>query len=444
MKIASIVRKSKFIKDFLSVFSSNITLLLLGILGSMISSRVLGPSGMGTYAMLTNFSLLFVSLAELGIRQSTMFYVGKGTYNLNTLLSANINIWLFSSIVGIIIYFILFHIKSVDIEPSLIYFSALIIPATIANSFIGGIMLGADKFTKSAGYNLFNGVFKLFLIIIFVFSLNWGVLGAILALLLPTITLTFRKFFFLKRNNDLKIEFNFDFELTKKLISHGILFGLALFLMTNQKNIPIFVMAGHIDEYDIGLYNAGLTFSSLLYNVYNALAPIIFVKSAKASDPKENSLKIQKLMRVMFVILIVLSVILFFAIEIIIPLLYGNRFVGSIPVTRILFIGIIFYNVFLVLNMDVAGRGKPWIAIYTLLPVTVINYLSNFYFINDFGIKGAAFCTSLSMSLAAIIFLFFYTKEIGTSIKEVITPRKSDWNFIGKILKGRNPKSAKL
>ena len=433
MNIFRNIKKSKFLLDFSSMLVSKMSLLGVGVLSSIILTRVLGPSGMGLYASLTAFSLLFVSLAEMGIRQSTIYFAGKKRYGLEEILSANTVIWLFSSIIGMAIFFYIFKTNDVQVSGPLLWLASLIIPATIANSFINGVMLGADRITKSAGLNTINGVFRLGAIFLFVWWMNFSVLGAVLASLIPTTTLIFRKYFYLRKKDELKFKLAVNRKIIKNLISNGLLYGIALFLMSNQKQIPVLVMTGRVAESEIGIYSAGYTFASLLYNVYSSLAPIIFVKSSKALDPLANSLKIQKLMRVVFVILIVLCGFLYFALNFIIPLMYGSAFIESIPVTRILFIGIIFYNIFLILNMDMAGRGKPWIAIYALIPVTILNFCANYYFIGAYGNIGAALSTSVSMAIGSLLYLSFYAKELQMSVLNIISPRRSDWDFISQL-----------
>jgi len=82
-----------------------------------------------------------------------------------------------------------------------------------------------------------------------------------------------------------------------------------------------------------------------------------------------------------------------------------------------------------------AGKGKPWLAIYTLIPISIISLLLNYYFIQVLGILGAAISTSLAMGLASILYLFFYSREVDISILRIITPKKSDWDFVNNILK---------
>jgi len=269
--------KSRFVKDFLSTFSSNTILLILGAAGSMVTYRVLGPTGMGTYTVLTNFSLFFVSLVELGTRQSTMFHLGKNVFSLNDVVAANFWIWLFSSLIGVIIFYFILDIKSFSAEDILVFFSAMVIPASISNTFINGLMLGVGRFTKTAAFNVFNAIFSFLLIILLVYFFEFGVLGAILGLLIPILTLTTRKFLFLSKQFSMRLRIVFKFSIIRRILAHGVLYGVALFLMTNQKNIPVFVMTGTVSQHDIGIYSAGLSFSGLLYRVFNALSPIIFV-----------------------------------------------------------------------------------------------------------------------------------------------------------------------
>ena len=429
------IRKSKFLVDFLSTFGANISTLLVGVLSSIIMVRFLGAEGMGEYTILTSFALLFVSLAELGIRQSNIYYIAKDSSLLNSVLSSNFFIWMVSSVIGISAFFGILYFKDLKYSFYLIVLTCFVIPITIANKFINGVMVGTDKIAINSKFNFFNGLVKLGSVILFIVLLDLNVLGALIVLIVPTFTNLRRKILFLRTTNKIKFHFNIDVELIKKLVGHGFLYGFALFLMSNQKTIPIYVMSGIISENEVGLYGVGLTFAGLIYQIFNAVAPIIFVKSAKSKDPLSASLNIQKLMRVMFVMLVFASAVIALLIKYVLFIMYGQEFVKSSDVTRILLIGVIFYNIFLVLNMDMAGKGKPWLAIYTLVPITIISLVLNYLFILEIGIIGAAISTSLAMALASFLYLHFYSREVNVSIVQIITPKKSDWDFINNILK---------
>lgn len=431
------IKKSKFLVDFLSTFGANVSTLIIGALSSILIVRFLGAEGMGEYTILTSFSLLFVSLAELGIRQSNIYFIAKDIKILNNVLVSNVFIWFISTLLGVLAFLLILYFKNLEYSSFVVLLACLIIPITIANKFINGVMVGIDKISKNSKFNFYNGLVKLGSVVLFIVVLDLSVIGALLVLLVPTLTNLRRKFLFLKALHKIDLNIKLDIRLIKQLISHGFLYGIALFLMSNQKIIPIYVMSGILDDREVGLYGVGLTFAGLVYQVFTAVGPIIFVKSAKSKDPYSASLNIQKLMRVMFIILVCASIIISLVIKHILSIMYGVEFVESSDVTRILLIGIIFYNIFLVLNMDMAGKGKPWLAIYTLIPVSLISLILNFLFINEIGIVGAAVSTSFAMALASFLYLYFYSREVNITIAEIITPKKSDWGFINNILKKR-------
>jgi O-antigen/teichoic acid export membrane protein len=424
------IRKSKFINDFISVFSSNITIMLVGVLVSIITARILGVVGMGNYTTLTSFSILFVTLSELGIRQSNVYYIAKQPNMLTDIFAANFYIWLFSSVIGITAFLLILLNQKINFEIHLIITACFIIPLNIANSFLNGFMHGLDKVAKNSRFNLINSFIRLISLVLFVVLLKLNVLGALLVLIIPVFTNFRRKWFFLRKNFNIKIEFKLDTKLIKTLFNHGVLYGLALFLMTNQKKVPIYIMTGMVSQENIGLYGVGVAFSGLIYQLFSALAPIIFVKSAKSKDPVTTSFEIQKLMRVLFVVLILTGILFFFIIDYVLLILYGNAFVESSEVTKIMLLGVVFYNLFLVLNMDMAGKGKPYLAIYTLVPITVLNVILNLLFLPTYGIVGAAIATSFSQGMASVIYLFLYAREVNISVIEILKPRKSDWSFL--------------
>jgi|SRR5690554_528898 len=428
------IKKSKFLVDFLSTFGANISTLLVGVLSSILMVRFLGAAGMGEYTILTSFSLLFVSLAELGIRQSSIYLIAKDASQLNNVLSSNFFIWVISSLIGVSAFLSILYFKDLNYSFYLVGLACLIIPITIANKFIDGAMIGTDKIAKNSKFNFYNGLVKLVSIIVFIVLLDLSVHGALLVLIVPTFTNLRRKILFLRTTYKIKFNFKIDVELIKKLIGHGFLYGFALFLMSNQKTIPIYVMSGIIPEVEVGLYGVGLTFAGLVYQIFSAVAPIVFVKSAKSKDPLAASLDIQKLMRVMFVMILFASSVIAVVIKYVLLIMYGQEFIASSEVTRIMLIGIIFYNIFLVLNMDMAGKGKPWLAIYTLIPISIISLVLNYMFIRELGIIGAAISTSFAMALASLLYLYFYSREVNVPILQIITPKKSDWSFVSNIL----------
>jgi O-antigen/teichoic acid export membrane protein len=75
--------------------------------------------------------------------------------------------------------------------------------------------------------------------------------------------------------------------------------------------------------------------------------------------------------------------------------------------------------------MDLAGKGKPWIALKAMIPALIINIILNIILIPEKGANGAAIASTISYSIAAILFTFFYSKTSKVSIKQIFTYKKN-------------------
>src|SRR5690554_404458 len=176
------IKKSKFLVDFLSTFGANVSTLIIGALSSILIVRFLGAEGMGEYTILTSFSLLFVSLAELGIRQSNIYFIAKDIKILNNVLVSNVFIWFISTLLGVLAFLLILYFKNLEYSAFVVLLACLIIPITIANKFINGVMVGIDKISKNSKFNFYNGLVKLGSVVLFIVVLDLSVIGALLVL----------------------------------------------------------------------------------------------------------------------------------------------------------------------------------------------------------------------------------------------------------------------
>lgn len=121
--------------------------------------------------------------------------------------------------------------------------------------------------------------------------------------------------------------------------------------------------------------------------------------------------------------------------DLIIVGMYGPDFRGSISVLNYLLPGVLILTVYKVMNMDLAGRGKPWISMKSMLPALGVNLFFNFWLIPSYGADGAAIASTISYSVAGVLFLIFYSKEVGIKIKDIVKYKKSDFAPIFDVLK---------
>src|SRR5690606_10866091 len=191
--------------------------------------------------------------------------------------------------------------------------------------------------------------------------------------------------------------------------------------------------------YELGIYSKGAGITQYLWQIPMLLSTVIFARSAASKDQKAFSIKVAQLLRVSFVVIGGASIGLFLLSDFIIVFMYGGAFLESVQVLNFLLPGVLILTIFKVMNMDLAGKGKPWVAVKAMGPSLIINVILNCLLIPEYGASGSAFASTVSYIIAGISFLWYYSKETGISIKEIVSYKKADFdpikNVISKLIK---------
>jgi len=84
--------------------------------------------------------------------------------------------------------------------------------------------------------------------------------------------------------------------------------------------------------------------------------------------------------------------------------------------------------------MDLAGKGKPWVAMQAMVPALIINIILNFIFIPKYGASGAALSSTISYALAGLLFLWFYSIAVKVPIKDILIYKKADFDPVKSLV----------
>lgn len=417
--------KSSFAKDLFAVLQSRVAVIILSLATSAITARYLGPAGNGTIAALMVYPNLFMTVGSLGIRQSTTYFVGQEKYDIGTIYSSVLSLWLFTSLFcAICCFFLISFSTKTNYSPDLIVLAIMSIPFSLYTTYTSGIFLGKQNIREFNRINWLPAAINLVFTYLFIVVLSYGVKGSMFATFLGVFLLSIAVFFKIRKAIPLK--FKWDFKMIKEMLSLGIVYAVSLLIISLNYKVDIVLLEKLSTAYEIGIYSKGAVIVEYLWQIPMLLSTLIFSRSAGAKNPLEFSIKTCRLLRFAMVGIFVASVILYFAAPIIINIMYGNAFERSNMILRILMPGVLLLTIFKVLNMDVAGKGKPWLSMKAMIPAVIINIILNFLLIPKYGADGSALSSTVSYSFAAVTFLFLYSKEVGLGMKTILYFDKED------------------
>ncbi|MCE7040503.1 polysaccharide biosynthesis C-terminal domain-containing protein [Dyadobacter sp. CY312] len=424
---------SSFTNDLIAVLKSRVTVIGCGLITSVITARYLGPSGNGIVATLTVYPDLFMVIGSLGIRQSAAYFIGQKKYSDDAIFSSVLNVWLFTSLFCIASCFLLlkYAVKG-NYDSALIFLALLPIPFSLFNTYSSGVFLGKNMIKDFNTVNWVPNVVKLIAFLILIVLLPWGVKGAIIGIGAGYMFLTY--FVWGKVKNIVKIQWSWNFQILKEMLSLGIIYAVSLLIISLNYKANIMLLQRLSSEYEVGIYSKGVSIVEYLWEVPTLLSTIIFARSVTSTDPKLFSEKVCQLLRICFVVIFCMSVVFYFISEFLMVTMYGSPFKASSEVQKILLPGILLMTIFKVLNMDLAGKGKPWMAVIAALPALLLNVFLNWLWDEQYGAKGAAMASTISYTVSAIIFLIMYSRYVQIPIKSIVKISLNDFNFLDKYI----------
>jgi O-antigen/teichoic acid export membrane protein len=420
---------STFAKDLFSVLKSRATVIVCGVLTSVLTARYIGPIGNGIIATLTVYPDLLMSVGSLGIRQSTTYFIGQKKHDEKDIVSSILYVWIFSSLFCLALCYLLLKFSTKgDYSNEMVALAIVAIPFSLFNTYASGVFLGKNNIKEFNRINWVPNVIRFVGTLVLVVFFAMDVRGAMIGIIAGYFFLSFLVFKKLKKIVPLKFKYNP--EIIKGLLRLGIIYAISFLIISLNYKVDVMLLERLSTDYEIGIYSKGVSVVQYLWEIPTLLSTIIFARSAVSKDPKEFSYKVATLLRICTVVILAVSVVFYFLSDFIMITMYGEAFAPSAMVQKLLMPGILLLTVFKVLNMDLAGKGKPWIAMKAMVPSLILNVILNYMWDAKYGANGASLASTVSYALSAVLFLYFYAKEVQIPVKEILTFKKSDYEMI--------------
>lgn len=423
-----------FLSDLLGVGFSKILIIVFSLITSIIIARTLGPENNGIIATLLVYPSIFMTIGSLGIRQSTAYFLGKKIFSEDQIKTAITQIWFFSSIFSVVVCFFLIHYFSKSGDNLVWVILALIpVPFSLFNTYNSGIFLGKNEIGMFNKINWIPPFIILLLTMLFVLWLSLDIAGYMIAMIGGPVFI----FILLLFKNKFINAFSLKFELAiiKKMLGLGLVYAFSLLIIDLNYKIDIILLDHYSVPFETGIYSKGSAIIQYLWQIPMLLSTIVFARSAVSKNDELFSLKVAHLLRLSLLAIGLGSIILYIFSKLIIVGMFGEEFTRSTNVLNILLPGVLLLTFFKVMNMDLAGKGKPWVAVKAMAPALIVNIILNVLWIPDYGADGASLASTVSYSIAALLFLHFYSKETSIPIKQILYYQKADFTPIVQLIR---------
>jgi len=430
-------KTGQFAKDTAVTFTARIISLIVGIATSIIIARLLGPEGKGIYTMAALLPSLIVTFGNLGIGPATVYYVARKQHRYQEILGNNILFGVVISFIGVLagLIMILFFRQSIfpGVAPGYLFLAIIIIPVKIFFSYLNYILLGTQRIKEFNLISIFQAGLFLIFIVLTLWGLKAGVMGALAAGIISWLLVDVAVFFWARRATG-GISFHINFSYIKHALSYGIKALLGNILGFLNYRVDMFLVNGLLNPAAVGFYSVGVGLVEKLWMKSHAASTVIFPRVAGEADEQKRKEFTPLVARTVLWITALGALMIFFLIRWIVFLLYSKTFLPAVQPIRILLPGIVALSVGRVLANDVAGRGRVMLNNYAGLVTVSTNVILNILWIPRYGIAGAAWASMCSYSTGSILQLFLYTRLSGNSWTKVLLPQRGDWTLYQRVV----------
>jgi len=383
---------------------SQIITSIFGFVWTIIIARYLGVSDYGILSFAISFSTLINIIMDLGI--ST--YATRELSRDRSLLSKfTNNVIPLKLILAIFLFLISWLILSLMNYNHLTIIVSLIMTIEIVllsmTQYINAVYQAFEKLKYQAIGIILNTSVLLISVLATVYF-NWGLIFIALSYVfgyiffLTYISLKYVKIFGLPK-------FEFDFAFWKEITINSIPFGLTAFFYTLYFSIDVVMISYISGDYATGIYNAAYKIITVFTTFYTVYQFVIFPIMSKFFKQSKDLLIIsyEKSVKYLLLIILPISIGVFYYAEPIVNLIYSNQYVLSATPVQILIWTVSFLFINGAASLFLNSIDKEYKVTKIYITAAIFNIILNTILIPYLSYDGASIATVISEILITIL-----------------------------------------
>jgi len=291
----------------------------------------------------------------------------------------------------------------------LLLFGMALFPIKLIDGFFVSIINGQQRFKEYAVISLLSPFLFLLTLIVFVWMLDTGVIGAVISNLAVSLVSLAVLIFFFRRYFEQPCSKGEIFHYSKQCFNYGGRSYLSNIMAFVNYRADLFILNLFLSSANLGIYAISVTLAESLWLLSKGISTVLLPKLSELhNDEGKRKMLTPFIARWVFLFTFVAAVIAAIVIPYAINLLYGAEFMPGVQTFRILLIGIVLGAFSRVLANDIAARDLPQYNFYTSIAVVSVNVTMNFILIPKWGIIGAAVATSSAYGFNSILKICIY------------------------------------
>lgn len=396
--------KKRVIKNASWIIAAKVIQAIIGLVISMLTARFLGPANFGIINYASSIMAFAVPIMGLGFSNVLVQEFTNNPEDEGKIIGTAVALCFISSlfcIAGIALYtFIVdFNERTTNLVVLLYSLSLIAQAVELIQYWFQAKLLSKYISIASLVVYLIVASYRVVLLILKAPVILFAISSALDYLLIAILL-----FVTYKKKSDKKISFSK--EIGKRLFhksKHYIFSSLMVVIFSQTDKVMIKLM---INEEAVGYYSAAVSCAGMTSFVFAAIIdsfrPVIF-QHKKENNVLGYELNLKRLYCIVIYLAFAQSLVMTFFSKLIIYILYGEQYHNSILALQIIVWYTTFAYVGSIRNVWVLGENKQKYLWIINLTAALMNVLLNFFFIQLWGIYGAAIASLITQIFANVV-----------------------------------------
>ena len=410
------------------VFVAQIAIYGLAFCLRVLLARGLGDEGLGTYSLFFVAVLVAGGIANLGVGLGNIYFLNKGDYSYEDLLSGSIFVLGASSLAA----WAFFLAYAVVLEPDLFvsgrayWLYAVALPSVVAYVLLTSFLHGRSRFGALSGVAVAQGLIGVAVVgVIYaldeldVFS---ALAGWVASFLLADVVALF--LVGLERI-DFQRALHPRWHILRDQIRYGAQGQVANLAQLFNYRLDQFLVAAFVSRAGVGHYTVAVGLSESVWWLSSSVALVLMPRLTEMG--RQQAAEMTPLACRNTVLASVIGAIALIAVSpLAINVLFGNDFTAAQTPLILLMPGIIAACATRVLGSYLFSQGRIIYNTYATFIALGLTILLDFALIPSIGVNGAAIASSIAYITSLVATLYWYREVSGGSIAEALIVRPSD------------------
>jgi len=423
-------KQNSMFKDSTLSFSSSGLTLISGIIFSILIARLLGPEGKGTYTLVTLIPMLMISLGNMGINNSAVYFMSKEKENRKAIFITGLKI---SLLIALSLYAILqlcfawWHQYYENIPEQLFYITIPLVIIILISDFLHFSVLGMGRVDFFSLTGVLKSLISLGVFLIAFFMPGNTLTNVLIACVISYLMGIVTECYFLKQTQIFSGKFCERPFPAKQLlrfggITHIITVSQFMSYRIDQLLIPVFLSSS-----DLGIYTIAVSLAERILMLPAAIQMALLPRIPDTSLEKGANI-VARVLRHLIILNIVIIIVISAAGSFLIHLFFGVDFKSAYIPMLLLLPGIVSISFWKIVGSYFISTNRAVIPAVISVFSVILNLFFNLFLIPRWGIIGAASASTISYSFTGLLIVSVFCRNTGLTFKQILIPGRTELN----------------